>query len=74
MFADDMTQDMHEPAKSTTVHIVPKGRGWHVVRPESREEEAATFSDLGEALDEATSGPILVHVVVHPRDAACDAA
>lgn len=74
MFADDMTQHIHEPARTTTVHIVPKGRGWHVVRPEESGEEPATYPDLGQALDEATSGPVLVHVVVHPRDAACDAA
>lgn len=74
MFADDMTQDIHETPKPATVHIIPKDRGWHVVRSEAGLEQPSTFSDLGEALDNATSGPVLVHVVVHPRNAASDAA
>jgi len=69
-----MTQDIREPARTATVHIFPKGRIWHVVRPEAEPLEAATYDDLGLALDEATSGPMLVHVVVHPREVACDAA
>jgi len=68
-----MTEDRQE-TRTATVHIVPKGRMLHVERGESEEEQGTAHADLGGALDEATKGPVLVHVVVHPRDAACDAA
>lgn len=68
-----MTED-RENQQPSTVHIVPKGRMWHVVRSESESEQGTAHADLGKALDAATSGPVLVHVVVHPRDTACDAA
>ncbi len=73
MFASDMTAD-RDDTKTATVHIVPKGRMWRVVRSEAGDEQGSTHEDLGGALDEATRGPVLVHVVVHPRDAASDAA
>lgn len=68
-----MNED-RQVTKSAIVHIVPKGRMWHVIRSESESEQGTAHPDLGKALDAATSGPVLVHVVVHPRDAACDAA
>lgn len=52
------------PLKS--VHLFPKADGWIVVRGE-RMEQAEHFSDLGQALDVATSGPHPVRVVVHER-------
>lgn len=73
MFASEMTEDRQGNA-TKTVHIVPNGQVWHVVRREADSEETTAHSDLGQALDAATRGPVLVHVVVHSRDAASDAA
>ncbi len=68
-----MTEN-HENSGPAIVHIVPRGRLWRVIRGEGPAGESATYPDLGRALDEATRGPVLVHVVVHPSDTACDAA
>lgn len=68
-----MTEN-HDSLTPAIVHIMPRGRMWRVVRGEEPTGESATYPDLGRALDEATSGPVLVHVVVHPRDTVFDAA
>lgn len=63
MIADDSRE-----RNAATVHIVPRGRLWSVVREPGDPASEETFSDLGRALDEATAGPVLVRVVVHERD------
>ena len=59
------------PATSTeptrTVHIIPRGEQWVLIGSGSA-ERGMTFSDLGRALDAATRGADLVHVVVHERE------
>lgn len=70
----DMTESNEPGAMTATVHIFPRGQGWRVVRSKAGAAESTTHRDLGNALDDATSGPVLVHVVVHPREVACDAA
>jgi hypothetical protein len=65
-----MTESNDSAALTATVHIIPGHEGWHVVRTDDGAEASTTHTDLGNALDEATRGPILVHVVVHSRDAA----
>lgn len=69
-----MIADESRDRNASTVHIVPRGRLWSVVRESGNPENAETFSDLGRALDEATAGPVLVRVIVHERDSAAGAA
>jgi hypothetical protein len=71
--ARDMIEHDHGAAKKT-VHIVPRGSLWRVVREGNEEAKASTYADLGRALDDATRGAVLVHVVVHQRENSCDAA
>jgi hypothetical protein len=52
-----------------TVHLFPKADGWILMSLE-KGEQGRHFADLGRALDAATAGDRLVHVVVHERGAA----
>lgn len=52
-----------------TVHLIPRGEQWVLISP-GNSERGMTFSDLGRALDAATRGNELVHVVVHERESA----
>ena len=49
-----------------TVHLFPKADGW-ILMSLGQGENGRHFSDLGRALDAATAGDKLVHVVVHDR-------
>lgn len=49
-----------------TVHLIPRGDHWVMIGVDGT-ENGTTFPDLGTALDQATSGDELVHVVVHTR-------
>ncbi len=49
-----------------TVHLIPRDAHWVMIGVDGT-EVGTPFADLGLALDAATRGPRLVHVVVHTR-------
>ena len=51
------------------VHLFPRSDGW-ILMTHEKGEQGMHFTDLGRALDAATSDDCQVHVVVHKRGAA----
>lgn len=47
-----------------TVHLIPREGHWVMIGIDGN-ESGTKFPDLGAALDEATRGDELVHVIVH---------
>jgi len=52
--------------RARTYHLFPKADGW-ILMSQDKGEQGVLFTDLGRALDAATSGDRPVHVVVHDR-------